>query len=210
VLKATDSPFVAYATDDDLWMPDHLEKALDRLRSGPLDIVAFRPAHVRPDLGLDPHFFAFDWRLGRASALLRRTFMGSAEYVHRREVFSRVGYWDDHLPRFGDRELYGRILRSGAPGLYVDRITVLRFYSDLWDRRYATLPRVPQEDYLTRMRDPAWRTALQAESRPGPRPARTRLRQLADCGRFAGRSAPRLLRHGRRVLWPTATRRAEE
>ena len=204
VLRDTGAPFVAYATDDDLWLPDHLESAVAELRGRELDLVAFRAAHVRPDGGVDPHFFAFDWRIGPVSSLLRRAFMGSAEYVHRRSVFERVGYWDQTLPRFGDRELYARILRSPAKSDYVDRVTVLRFYSDFWDPRYDEMTRPPQEPYLTRVRDEAWRTALRRATRTGRRDAGTRLRQAADCLRFGARSAPELLRLGRRVLWPRA------
>src|SRR5262245_25582968 len=46
VLRATAGELVAYATDDDLWFPDHLEIALSALARDQLDLVASRSIHV--------------------------------------------------------------------------------------------------------------------------------------------------------------------
>ena len=113
VLRRGRSPYVAYMTDDDLMFPDHLELALAALdRSGP-SLVAFRAAQVRFPDDLDPNFFAFDWKLGFFSDFLRNGFIGSANLVHRRSLFDRIGYWDETLFRFGDREFHGRARRAG-------------------------------------------------------------------------------------------------
>src|SRR5262249_32319888 len=66
VLAASDGQFVAYAPDDDLWSPDHLELALRALERDRLEQVAMRPIHVTPPDQLDAHFFAFDWQRPRA------------------------------------------------------------------------------------------------------------------------------------------------
>jgi glycosyltransferase involved in cell wall biosynthesis len=62
VLRQTDGEFVAYATDDDLWLSDHLATGIEALRSRELALVAFRSALVAVPDRLDPHFFAYDWR----------------------------------------------------------------------------------------------------------------------------------------------------
>ena len=98
LLRRTAAPIVAYMTDDDLWFPDHLERALAALEAGPVDLVAFRSIHATPPGDLDLRFFAYDWRLGRLSDLLRGWFIGSANLVHRRSLFDDVGYWEGETP----------------------------------------------------------------------------------------------------------------
>jgi len=193
VLRATTAPFIAYASDDDLWLPDHLERGLAELQGRDLDLVAFRSAHVlAPDV-LDPHFFAFDWRARPFADFLRRWFLGALTAVHRRAVFERAGYWNEHLVRFGDRDF---LVRTSAvvPSAYVNCITVLRFYALHWDARYAGLAAPPQQRYLPCVADPAWCERLRTAAAPGPRGLAVRRRQWADFCRFALRSGPKFVR----------------
>jgi glycosyltransferase involved in cell wall biosynthesis len=193
VLHATAAPFVAYATDDDLWLPDHLERALAALEERRVELVAMRSAHVDvPDV-LDPHFFAFDWRLPVLSTFLRNWFVSAPTLVHRRSLFGRIGYWNDQLSRFGDREFFNRA-RATVPTAYVDSISVLRFYALHWDAHYAELAAPPQQRYLPRIADPAWCARLRAAAAPGARPLAVRRRQCADAWRFAVRSGPKFVR----------------
>jgi glycosyltransferase involved in cell wall biosynthesis len=193
VLRESAAPYVAYMTDDDLWFPDHLERALEVLGGGEVGLVAFRSIQVRhPDV-LDPYFFAFDWELGPASRWLRNWFMGSVNCVHRRQVFERVGYWNDRLFRFGDREFYNRVRTSAVPTRYVDRVTVLRFYAQHWDGRYDRLPAAPQGRYLELVQDPTWRARVHQALEEG-RDFAVRRRQAADFFAFAVRSGPKFAR----------------
>jgi glycosyltransferase involved in cell wall biosynthesis len=194
VLGATSAPFIAYANDDDLWFPDHLERGLRELEQRHLDLVAFRSIHVHPPDRLDPHFFAFDWRRPPGAAFLRNWFMGAGTLVHRRSVFARTGYWNDQLFRFGDREFYNRVRCSGLPSAYVDEVSVLRFYAQHWDARYAALAEPPQQRYLPLLADAAWRTAVRTAAAAGRRGGDVRLRQWQDLARFAIRSGPKFAR----------------
>jgi glycosyltransferase involved in cell wall biosynthesis len=203
VLERVRSPFVAYMTDDDLWFPDHLESALFALGERRLDLVAFRSGQVRPPDQPDPHFFAFDWSFGPFSRFLRHWFMGAVGSVHRRSVFETVGYWNDALFRFGDREFYNRVRVSALPSAYLDHITVLRFYAQHWDGLYARVNEPPQKRYLPRVLDPAWTAAFRASARAGGRGLAVRRRQAADFAAFAVRSGPRFVRFGwQRMRWP--------
>lgn len=193
VFRQTTAPFIAYASDDDLWFPDHLARGLAALARDGVDLTVAREAHVHPPDRVDPHFFSVDWRLGRPSLLLRDWFTGTGQLVHRRRVFDAVGYWDASLSRFGDREFYARA-RAGVPFARREDVTVLRFYAAWWDDRYARLPQPPQAVFLERLADPAWCEALRAAARPGRRPLAVRWRQAADFLGFAGRSGPKLLR----------------
>ncbi len=193
VLRATTSPFVAYMTDDDLWFPDHLERGIAHLRARSLGLVSFRSIQVRFPDTLDPYFFAFDWRAGASSRWLRNWFMGSVGCVHRREVFEEVGYWNDRLFRFGDREFYNRVRLSRASSEYVDRVTVLRFYAQHWDGLYGRVAEPPQKGYVERLQDAAWREDVQ-RALAAPRSWRVRGGQAADFFRFAVRSGPKFAR----------------
>ena len=195
VLRESHAPFVAYITDDDLWFPDHLERGLAELADDPaLGLVAFRSIQVRfPDV-LDPFFFAYDWRLGPVSRWLRNWFMGSVGCVHRRSVFDLVGYWNDQLFRFGDREFYNRVRVSSVRSRYVDGVTVLRFYAQHWDGKYDRLPEPPQKEWLPRLRDPEWREAVRRTLAGGARGWPVRRRQAADFFAFGARSGPRFAR----------------
>jgi glycosyltransferase involved in cell wall biosynthesis len=193
VLKECDAPYVAYMTDDDLWFPDHLERAIGVLSREGLGLVAFRSIQVRYPAVLDPYFFAFDWRLGPPSRWLRHWFMGSVNCVHRRDVFRQVGYWNDRLFRFGDREFYNRVRTSAVPSRYLERVTVLRFYAQHWDGRYAPTGPPPQREYLETIQDPAWREAVHA-ALGAQRDWSVRRRQAADFFAFALRSGPKFAR----------------
>ena len=197
VLARTAAPFVAYMTDDDLWLPDHLESALLRLGEQRLDLVAFRSGQVRFPDQPDPFFFAFDWRLPVLSPFLRHWFMGAVNCVHRRAAFETVGYWNDALFRFGDREFYNRVRRSPLRSAYLEHLTVLRFYAQHWDPLYARLAEPPQKRYLAHVRDPAWVEAFRGAVRGRARLFAVRRWQLADASAFAVRSGPRFVR----FLW---------
>jgi glycosyltransferase involved in cell wall biosynthesis len=192
VLRQTNGEFVAYATDDDLWFPEHLAMGIEALGSG-LDLAAFRSAHVAFPDHLNPYFFAYDWRSPSVEWLLR-WFVGAVECVHRRSVFDTVGYWNDELFRFGDREFHNRVRRSGLPTRYFDMVTVLRFYAMHWDAHYAEGEAPPQEAYLDRIGDTDWTGRLRESARPGRRSPRVRRDQIADFMRFGMKSGPKFAR----------------
>ena len=197
VLRESDAPYVAYMSDDDLWFPDHLEHGLRVLREGQLDLVAVRSVAVTPPDRLEPHFFAFDWQSAFATRFLRAWFTGAANCVHRRRVFDVLGYWNDRLFRFGDREFYNRVRRSRLASRYVDHVTLVRFYARHWDGRYRAGVAPPQAAYEPRVADPSWRESTRELSRRGPRGPAVRLRQWRDFARFGSQSGPKFLR----FLW---------
>lgn len=206
VLRETSAPFVAYMTDDDLWFPDHLERGLRELSEGPLDLVALRPVAVQYPDTLDPHFFAFDWASPFATRFLRSWFMGAVNCIHRRSVFDTLGYWNDQLFRFGDREFYNRVRLSGLPTRYVAHVTLVRFYARHWDSRYQTAVAPPQQRYLEKVRDPRWRGEVRVLATQLGRGPAVRLRQWRDFLSFAFHSGPKFVR----FLWERACHGARE
>jgi glycosyltransferase involved in cell wall biosynthesis len=199
VLRATDAPFVAYMSDDDLWFPDHLERALVGLSRHGAGLVALSTCVVRPGTGLDPFFFAYDWDAPLARSL-RHWFLGAPNVVHRREVLARIGYWREDLLRFGDRELYNRARDSAVVTRLLPDVTLLRFFAQHWDPLYAALPEPPQARYLHELMDPAFVARVREAAAGASRPFATRAQQAGDFARFAARSGPGFLRFAWRQL----------
>lgn len=109
-IRLTDSRFVAFVDDDNLWEPDHLEKALAALQSpqGP-DAVYMALHRVYPDGGtMDLLSVPFDRRLAT-----RKAFLDTNALVATRDrslVFSRIRRPPEVLPR-EDWELVYRYSR---------------------------------------------------------------------------------------------------
>jgi hypothetical protein len=186
---------IAYMTDDDLLFPDHLERGWSAIEAENLGLVALESAQVRFPDDLDLHFFAFDWKLAALSRFLKRWFIGSANLVHRRSLFDRIGFWDSELVRFGDREFYQRACDSRERTAFLPGVTLLRFFAAQWDGKYGLLERPPQARYLERLGDPEWRRQVRQRAALPERPLAERIAQGRDFLSFALRSGPKFARH---------------
>jgi glycosyltransferase involved in cell wall biosynthesis len=193
VLRATKAPVVAYMSDDDLWFPDHLERALAGLARHDAFLVALSTCVVQPPGVLDAYFFAYDWSAPGAR-LLRHWFLGGPNLVHRRDVLEGVGYWREDLLRFGDREFYHRVRHSGKIAKLLPDVTLLRFFARHWSSLYRDLPEPPQRRYLSSLQDPDFVSSVRRMGAESRRSFAVRRRQWADCLRFAARSGPSFLR----------------
>lgn len=183
VLRTCHAPFIAYMTDDDLWFPDHLQRALAALWAG-ATVFASRPAQVlAPDI-VDARLFAFDWSWPAWRRFGRPRFVGLETVVHRREAFAELGYWNESLARFADNEFYNR-LRAAGRAVFDDTVTVLRFYARDWDHRYRELAEPPQVRFLDLLSSPEWRESVRARARPGHRSLLDRRRQASQFARLA-------------------------
>jgi len=191
VLRETSAAHIAYVTDDDLWFPDHLERGLRELRKHGCGLVSFRSCPVRFPGTIDPNFFAFDWHAPVISGFLRNWFTGALTCVHHRRVFDQVGYWDERLERFGDREFWQRVQRAGIPCAHLDEITVLRFYALQWDHHYGSCSEPPQKHFLEKLQSPEWCRSVRQATAPGRRSLAVRRRQWRDFLLFGLRSGPK-------------------
>jgi glycosyltransferase involved in cell wall biosynthesis len=194
VLRSLRGDYVAYASDDDLWFPDRIEYSLAAIRRESLDLIATPSVHVRSSGEIDPHFFAFDWQLPVLTSFLHNWFLGATTIVHHRSVFDTVGYWNEDLARFGDRELQARWRKSSLVGAYHRHPTTVRFYAQDWHHLYAGLAEPPQARFLELLADPEWCRALRKEASPGRRSLGTRRRQWLDMLRFARKSGPKFVK----------------
>ena len=127
-LERVRADVVSYLGDDDLYLPDHLERVGDLHDTGRFDVVQAMTVLVWPDGRLEPN--ALDWNV----PWLRERFLGDvaqrngmASVSHRAGVAERAGGWNPDPPPGvpGDVDLFKRIVRSGVTTVQLSEPTVL-------------------------------------------------------------------------------------
>lgn len=153
---------VAYCSDDDLWLPEHLECLADAYAGGDYDVVTSQTALVAADDGLTP--LGMDWGV----PYFRQVLLGgenrtpSSAVSHRVELAIQVGGWRDGAGIPGDLDLWRRLLIAGGRPALVGRPTVLHFKAERREQPYER--RILQNRrYLDRLGDPALLAALRLE-----------------------------------------------
>jgi hypothetical protein len=133
-LREARGDLVAFLGDDDLWLPDHLEKLDGAFTDEAVEWAYSRPLFLRDDGVLVPG--AVDLR--RPDHLDRFLTVGNsipaACVVHRRSALDRYGYWPDDLWKGEtapviDWELWKRMIgpSGGANAAYVPEPTTIHF-----------------------------------------------------------------------------------
>ena len=162
VLELADGGIVAWLADDDLWLPDHLERAGELFDADAAEIVNSMSCLVREDGTLEP--FGVHWR----APTYRDRFLGvenrtpSSAVSHQARAALAAGGWPTDLERAGDWDLWRRMVGAGAHSEMVMAPTVLFFSA--WEREQSWRDRVAQNaGFLARMRDPAELARLRGE-----------------------------------------------
>jgi glycosyltransferase involved in cell wall biosynthesis len=145
VLERAGSGAVAWLADDDLWLPDHLERAGELLDAGVAGIVNSMACLVREDGALEP--FGVHWRAPtygeRFQSTENRT--PSSAVSHLAQAALDAGGWPEDFERGGDWDLWKRMVRA-------------------WERKQSWADRVAQNaGFLARLRDPAQLAQLRGE-----------------------------------------------
>lgn len=170
---------ILWLADDDLLLPDHLERLGEVWDAGEADIVGTPGVIVQPDDRLE--WFGADWGVPRfraAMAAMNTNVMASVSV--RAELAREVGGWDGEQPRWADWELWRRCLAAGARAWATDEPTVLHFRAT--GRVQAWPERVRQNTaWWGRVSDPA---AL-----PGVRRTLRRVRAERDAALADGADA---------------------
>jgi len=171
----------AWLGDDDLWLPDHLERVGELFDADVADIVQATAAVVRADGALDGA--GGDWSV----AHFRQRLLADGDpgwpgwtpascVSHRRRSALEVGGWRADLPRAGDRDLWQRMLRAGMRPALVAAPTVL--VCQATGRHQPWRERVAQnQQLLARLDDPA---ALAALRRDMARAVHSRIAAVED------------------------------
>ena len=129
-LRRARGTFVAYLCDDDLWLPDHLERLTACLDEHGAEWGYSRPLAVTVAGEILPQAFnLYDLRTRRAWQTRHIGHLPSTTVVHRRACLDRYGYWSERVARGGDWELWMRILSGGGWGnlAYEPNPTTLHF-----------------------------------------------------------------------------------
>ncbi len=117
---------ILWLADDDLLLPDHLERLGEYWDAGDADLVTTPGVIVHPDDALE--WFGTDWGVGRfraATATGNSNVMASVSV--RAALVREVGGWDAAQPRCADWELWRRCLAAGARAWTTSEPTVLHF-----------------------------------------------------------------------------------
>jgi len=119
---------ILWLADDDLLLPDHLERLGEVWDAGDADLVSSPGVIVHPDDALE--WFGTDWGVARFRAATATGTANSnvmASVSVRAALVRDVGGWDAAQPRWADWELWRRCLAAGARAWTTDDPTVLHF-----------------------------------------------------------------------------------
>ena len=117
---------IVWMGDDDLLLPDHLERLGVLWETGLYDVVTAPAAVVRPDDSLE--WCGENWGLERNRIALQRDNSNVMASVSVSVALARkVGGWDQAVPRAGDWDLWKRILAAGGRAGAIGEPTVLHF-----------------------------------------------------------------------------------
>jgi glycosyltransferase involved in cell wall biosynthesis len=162
VLEQADADVVAWLSDDDLWLPDHLERVVPLYEAGIADLVQASCVLVEADDSMHAH--GLDWgvpRFRRNALETGRHETPSSAVSHTIELGRRAGGWRT-VDRYGDKDFWHRMLRAGGRTSMLTEPTVLFFRA--WERDQAYEDRVRQNRaFLERIRDPVELPRLRAE-----------------------------------------------
>lgn len=143
---------IVWLADDDLLMPDHLERLGVLWDSGRYDLVHGSGVVIHPDDSLE--WFGTDWSVPahRVELELRNT-NPMASIALRVELAQAIGGWDARVPRAADWDLWKRAFAAGARSAFSLEPTHLHFRAS--GREQAWPLRVRQNTaWLARIADP--------------------------------------------------------
>lgn len=158
-LERAGSDAILWLADDDLLLPDHLERLGERWDDGDVDLVTAPAALVRPDDTL--RWIGEDWGAPWSRAMLsRRNSNVMASVSVGVDLARRAGGWDGSVERGGDWDLWKRALDAGARAATTGVVTVLHFraagreqsWADRVRQNTAWLERLDDERELTALR----------------------------------------------------------
>ena len=114
VLRQATGRVVAYAQDDDLWFPDHLDLLLSTLDGDGVEWAYSRPLWVGSDGVICPSTVNLTLSDEREHFLDVENSIPSSCVMHLRAALERVGYWPEDQARTADWVCWRRIIRSAA------------------------------------------------------------------------------------------------
>lgn len=152
-LERAETEAILWLSDDDLLLPDHLERIGELWDSDRYDVVQNPATLIHPDDRLE--WMGADWSVPAQRAAFERDNTNPMSSVSvRTELARSIGGWDGAVARAGDWDLWRRLLAAGARTAATSEPTHLHFRAA--GRRHAWPLRVRQNAaWLARIEDPA-------------------------------------------------------
>lgn len=179
-LERATGEVILWLADDDLLLPEHVERLEARWDEGDVDIVTTPAAIVHPDDRLE--WIGRDWGVPFFRDWVRERNTNNtnvmASVAVRTALLRDVGGWDDAIDRAADWDLWRRALDAGARAVMLDDPTVLHFRATGRDQAWS-LRVLQNERWLARIADADALPALRRELR--------RTRGVADGELLRGR-----------------------
>jgi glycosyltransferase involved in cell wall biosynthesis len=161
-LEEAKGDVIAWLADDDLFLPDHLERAGEVHDTGDVDLVQSTACHVRVNGFIEA--MGDDWNhpfVRPQIAAGERAASTMSAITHRLETVNEVGGWNPEMKAGADIELWSRMVRVARVATIASP-TVLHLRGT--GRPQSHAERIEQNRaLLERMRDPVELARLRAE-----------------------------------------------
>lgn len=136
-IKRSKGEFIAFLDDDDLWMPNKLEKQLNFINNNHEISVVYTGAWVINKHGKITDIITPSLRGNIFPKLLKKNYIGSCSTVLiKKECINRVGLFDENLSASQDFDLWIRL----AKHYYFDYINEPLFFYRVHEKRITTNP----------------------------------------------------------------------
>ena len=113
-VSLSQSEYVAFLDDDDLWDENFLWFGVNRLVESAADCVFGSKYVFSKDSSPKPYKEVSDSQLNIDTLLLRNPGVGGINLIVSREVFDQAGGFSEHLPRGNDRAFAISVIKTGA------------------------------------------------------------------------------------------------
>lgn len=145
-LRRARGKYVAFIGHDDLWMPWHLSRLVNRIEESRADLVHDLVASITPtgaEHAYGPPPPGLDYS---------RLYVPPTSWLHRRELVNEIGLWchPDELGWNIDFDYSRRIALAGKNIAFQPSLGVLKFHSAIW-RNYSRIGEPPQQQWLTEL-----------------------------------------------------------
>ncbi len=120
---ASRAEYIAFLDDDDVWLPEHLARAMAELDRTGADAVISGLRRIKHDGAVQP--IVIPPRAAIEGRMFDKNFgMTGSNLVIRRSTFERIGGFDVALPVFNDWDFLIRMLAGGVGYAVVQDLTV--------------------------------------------------------------------------------------
>jgi len=160
-LRRARGTFIAYLGHDDLWFPWHLSELMICIEKSISDFVYSLGALVG--------------KHGVVSTYCTPKDPSPSNWMHRKELVERVGFWSTDIKFGHDVDFVKRVQSAGFELTFWRQISVLTFPAAWW-RMYSLISDYPQSKYMEAMRS---------------NPEALRLEILLDCATALSQSGDR-------------------